>query len=63
MATAAPSPEKIGLYDPSFEKDSCGVTIILNIDGTKDHETVANGSSLQVVLRPGSMYLTEFVVP
>ena len=26
-------PEKKGLYDPQFEKDSCGVGLVANIKG------------------------------
>ncbi|MEQ1763766.1 MAG: glutamate synthase large subunit [Pyrinomonadaceae bacterium] len=33
----------IGLYDPSFEHDSCGVGMIAKIDGTPSHEIVRDG--------------------
>ncbi len=31
---------KIGLYDPRFEHDNCGIGAIVNIKGKKPHETV-----------------------
>ena len=31
---------KTGLYDASFEHDSCGVGFIVNIQGTKSHKLV-----------------------
>lgn len=34
-------PEKQGLYDPSFEHDSCGVGFVVNIKGVKSHSIVA----------------------
>ena len=33
-------PVKQGLYDPQFEKDSCGVGFIANIKGEKSHDIV-----------------------
>lgn len=36
-------PKKQGLYDPSFEHDSCGVGFIANIKGKKSHDIVRNG--------------------
>lgn len=33
---------KYGLYDPRFEHDACGIGAVVNIDGSKTHETVAN---------------------
>ncbi len=36
------SREKQGLYDPSFEHDSCGVGFVVNIKGVKSHSIVAN---------------------
>jgi hypothetical protein len=29
---------KVGLYDPSFEKDACGVGIVANLSGEPSHE-------------------------
>jgi len=33
-------PSKQGLYDPRFEHDACGMGIVVNIDGKKDHRIV-----------------------
>ena len=35
--------QKIGLYDPSYEHDACGVGFVVNIDGTKSHDIVEKG--------------------
>ncbi len=35
-------PEKNGLYDPSFEKDSCGVGFVANIKGIPSHEIMTD---------------------
>jgi glutamate synthase domain-containing protein 2/glutamate synthase domain-containing protein 1/glutamate synthase domain-containing protein 3 len=32
-----------GLYDPSFEHDSCGVGFLVNVDGTRTHKIVTDG--------------------
>ncbi len=34
-------PRARGLYDPSFEKDACGVVAIVDIEGRKSHDIVA----------------------
>src|SRR4051794_24288324 len=39
-------PEAEGLYDPSLEKDSCGVGFIANIKGRKSHQIVADALSI-----------------
>src|SRR5229473_1926312 len=39
-------PEAIGLYDPSLEKDSCGVGFIANIKGKKSHQIVSDALSI-----------------
>jgi hypothetical protein len=31
-------PEKQGLYDPSLEKDACGVGFVVNIDGIRSQQ-------------------------
>ncbi|MFZ5967781.1 MAG: glutamate synthase large subunit [Bacillota bacterium] len=36
-------PKKQGLYDPAFEKDSCGVGFIADITGKKSNEIVKSG--------------------
>lgn len=37
-------PAKDGLYDPSLEKDACGVGFIVAIDGQRSHKV-----SLQIM--------------
>ncbi|MDO5292666.1 MAG: glutamate synthase large subunit [bacterium] len=32
--------KSVGLYDPSFEHDNCGIGAVVNIKGIKTHETV-----------------------
>ncbi len=32
--------DKQGLYDPLFEHDACGIGVVANIDGQKDHQTI-----------------------
>lgn len=34
--------QPVGLYDPRFEHDNCGIGAVVNIKGVKSHETVAN---------------------
>ena len=36
-------PRKQGLYDPSFEKDGCGIGFVANINGAKSHDIVRKG--------------------
>jgi len=36
-------PKKQGLYDPEFEKDSCGVGFVVHMDGKSTHQTVIDG--------------------
>src|SRR5213075_1938902 len=33
-------PPKQGLYDPTYEKDACGVAFVVNIKGQKSHNIV-----------------------
>ncbi|MEE8436501.1 MAG: glutamate synthase subunit alpha, partial [bacterium] len=40
-------PKAQGLYDPAFEKDSCGVGFVVNFKGVKSHDIVLQG--LQVL--------------
>ena len=35
-------PDRTGLYDPSFEKDSCGVGFVANIKGIPSHEIMTD---------------------
>ena len=39
-------PAAHGLYDPSLEKDSCGVGFIADIKGRKSHQIVADALSI-----------------
>ena len=39
--------ESVGLYDPAFEHDNCGIGAIVNIKGKKTHDTVKN--ALEIV--------------
>ena len=39
-------PKKQGLYDPEFEKDSCGVGFVVHMKGKKSHEIVLQGLEL-----------------
>src|SRR6201995_2150336 len=39
-------PEAEGLYDPSLEKDSCGVGFIANIKGKKSHQIISDALSI-----------------
>ncbi len=36
-------PKKQGLYDPRFERDSCGVGFVVNVDGTRSHLIIRQG--------------------
>ncbi|MDD5439036.1 MAG: glutamate synthase large subunit, partial [Candidatus Omnitrophica bacterium] len=36
-------PKKQGLYDPQFEKDSCGVGFVCNTKGNQSHRIVSDG--------------------
>jgi glutamate synthase (NADPH/NADH) large chain/glutamate synthase (ferredoxin) len=40
-------PQKQGLYDPQYEKDSCGIGFVVNIKGQKSHDIITKG--LQVL--------------
>src|SRR5207253_10344754 len=39
-------PPAEGLYDPSLEKDSCGVGFIANIKGKKSHQIVSDAMNI-----------------
>ena len=39
-------PQKVGLYDPQFEHDSCGVGFVAHIKGKKSHEIVKNALTM-----------------
>lgn len=36
-------PEAQGLFDPSHERDACGVGFIANLKGEKSHRVIADG--------------------
>lgn len=36
-------PKPIGLYDPKYERDSCGVGFVANISGTPNHDILLKG--------------------
>jgi glutamate synthase (ferredoxin) len=44
-------PPKQGLYDPAFEKDSCGVGFVVNIKGQKSHQIVQQALTILLNLR------------
>src|SRR6202021_1046959 len=49
-------PPAEGLYDPSLEKDSCGVGFIANIKGKKSHQIVSDAISILCNLEhPGAL--------
>jgi glutamate synthase domain-containing protein 1 len=35
--------KKIGLYDPAFEHDACGIGFVCNLGGRESHEVVRMG--------------------
>src|SRR5207237_10056118 len=37
-------PKKHGLYDPAFEKDSCGVGFIAHIKGVRSHSIIRDAT-------------------
>src|SRR3954471_14499784 len=41
-------PQRIGLYDPAFEHDACGVGFVVDVAGRKSHAVIARG--LQVLI-------------
>src|SRR4051794_12061032 len=43
----AQRPEAVGLYDPTFEHDACGVGAVADLSGAATHATVAR--ALQVL--------------
>ncbi len=44
-------PPKQGLYDPQFEKDSCGVGFVANLDGTRTNHIVRQALEVLTNLR------------
>ncbi|MDR1931706.1 MAG: glutamate synthase large subunit [Spirochaetales bacterium] len=41
-------PEKYGLYDPAFEKDSCGVGFVAHIKGKRSHSIISDAKEVLV---------------
>jgi glutamate synthase (NADPH/NADH) large chain len=41
-------PEKYGLYDPAFEKDSCGVGFVAHIKGKRSHSIISDAREVLV---------------
>ncbi len=39
-------PEKYGLYDPSFEKENCGVGFVAHIKGKRSHQIIEDASHI-----------------
>jgi len=45
------TPKKQGLYDPAFEKDSCGVGFVVDIKGRRSHQIVQQALTVLLNLR------------
>ena len=43
-------PEAQGLYDPSRERDACGLGFVANIKGEKSHEIIEKGIEILINL-------------
>ena len=41
-------PDRSGLYDPSFEKDSCGVGFVAHIKGERSHQIILDADEMAV---------------
>ena len=39
-------PNKVGLYDPSLEKDACGVGFIVNIEGVSSNKVITDARTM-----------------
>ncbi len=46
MAVQTGFPEKQGLYDPSLEKDSCGVGFVAHVKGKASHQIVMDADTI-----------------
>ncbi|MFN9627879.1 MAG: hypothetical protein ACK6AT_16625, partial [Planctomycetota bacterium] len=46
MNTPYGFPQKQGLYDPEFEKDSCGVGFVANVKGVPSHQIVVDADTI-----------------
>src|SRR3954465_14374354 len=43
--------QRIGLYDPSFEHDACGVGFVVDIAGRRSHSVIARGLEVLINLQ------------
>ncbi len=43
-------PQKYGLYDPTFEKESCGVGFVANIKGIQSHQIIKDALTILINL-------------
>jgi len=43
-------PEKMGLYNPSFEHDACGIGAVANIKGIKTHKVLEDALNILINL-------------
>ena len=43
-------PKKMGLYDPSYEHDACGIGAIAQIKGIKTHKTIKDALDILIHL-------------
>ena len=41
-------PDKVGLYDPAYERDSCGVGFIVSIEGVPSHKVLQDASTMLI---------------
>ena len=48
MSSDLPAPQ--GLYDPSFEHDSCGVNFVVHMKGERSHDIVADPTLADAIL-------------
>lgn len=44
-------PHRQGLYDPSYERDACGIGFLANIKGEKSHDIIAKGLQILINLQ------------
>ena len=43
-----PPKERMGLYDPSYEKDSCGVGFIVSIEGVSSNKILQDAKTMLI---------------
>ena len=49
----------LGLYDPQFEHDACGIGAVVDIKGRKSHQTVSDALSIVERLEHRTDLLTK----